>query len=150
MGEEKKISILVDTREQKPLWKNTKPEIHVGFTKLDVGDYTDTLRHKKKHAERKSPQDLYQSIIQNHKRFRNEILRAKQQKIKLAVFIECTEAEFYLKIWDTQNTKTPAKTLKKIITTINKKYKLPFYWCKGRNDMKQKILDWLNQPNTPN
>lgn len=134
--------IFVDTREQLPLWKESK---HIKNKKLEVGDYTIPELLNKVHAERKSPQDLCNSITKDHTRFRNEFLRAKEKNIKLAVFVECTEKEFYSFSWKPARLqlKTSPITLKKIIITMSKKYEFDVYWCAGRKNMRETILKWL-------
>jgi ERCC4-type nuclease len=132
--------IIIDTREQLPLF-NTEQTIK---QKLEVGDYTTEKLINKIHIERKSPQDLYQSIIQNHNRFRTEILRAKENNILLEIFVECTEKQFYGKQWDkTFRLKVKGNILAKIITTIQKKYDIKIEWNENRQEMERKIKERL-------
>jgi len=136
------MTLLIDTREQLPLWT----EGLVKRVKLDVGDYTTSNLLGVAHAERKSANDLYGSILQGHQRFRKEILRAKESGTTLTIFVECPEKEFYLKSWDvTQSRKASPKTLQKIVQTISLKYDIGFVWCKGRKDMRSQILSWLKK-----
>jgi len=129
--------IIIDTREKKPLWygKNTTKK------KLEVGDYTNKKKIGIIHIERKSPGDLYQSIIQQHDRFRRELIKAKQLKIKLFILVECAKNTFLKKLWNDHSTElqTPTKTLQQIIETIERKYETPIIWCKNRNEMKKII-----------
>ncbi len=134
--------IIVDTREQKPLWD---PKIHTVLRqKLDEGDYTTIDLLNKAHIERKSGIDLYGSIIQGHDRFRAELQRAIDKNVKLAVFVECTRADFINKRFDGgYRLMTKAGVLTKIINTIAEKYNVEFVWCDGRDDFREKALKWF-------
>jgi len=137
--------ILIDTREQLPLWEETEGAIK--YQKLDEGDYTTTELLGKAHIERKSGCDLYGSIIQGHKRFRNEIQRAIDKKITLSVFVECSKADFVgKKFKGGYRLKAKPHVLRKIVTTIQDKYGIEFHWCKDRDDLRRQMLDWfINQ-----
>jgi len=134
--------ILVDTREQEPLWEKGEPGI--SFKKLQVCDYTTPFLLGKAHAERKSPNDLYSSIIGDHERFKRMIKRAVKLDIKIAVFVECPERQFYGKRFKFGwKLKVKGNQLAKTIKTMKSRYNLDFYWCKDRQDMKDKIVDWF-------
>jgi len=131
--------VLVDTREQLPIsflgWKKHK---------LDVGDYTTELLLNKFHIERKSPQDLYQSIIQNHFRFVNMLCLAKSRRIKIAIYVECIRKNFVqLKFPKGNERKMRPETLDKIVATMETRYE--FVWCKDRDDLKKKIMKRFKQ-----
>ena len=134
--------IIFDTREQLPLWD---PAIfNVIKKKLDEGDYTTENLYNKAHAERKSGCDLYGSIIQGHARFKREILRAIEKKIKFAIFVECPEETFYRKLFQGgYRLKAASKTLRKIIDTMTVRYSLEFIWCEDRDDMMDKMCVWF-------
>ena len=136
--------IIVDTREQKPLWN---PENKgVLRLKLDEGDYTTTELLGKAHIERKSGIDLYGSIIQGHDRFRAEIQRAAEKNLTLAIFVECPKEKFISKRFKGgYRLKTHPATLRKIITTIQSKYEIRFVWCDGREDFKKKAVEWFER-----
>ena len=134
--------IIVDTREQKPLWD--PKHLEVKAQKLDEGDYTTEDLHNKAHIERKSGADLYGSIIQGHKRFTAELTRAIEKNITIAVFVECPEEMFYRKTFaGGYRLKAPSRVLRKIIPTMKEKYNIEFVWCEDRNDMRVKSLLWF-------
>ena len=134
--------IIVDTREQKPLWDPAF--FNVKSQKMDEGDYTTEELLGIAHIERKSGCDLYGSIIQGHTRFRAELQRAIDKKIKLAVFVECTKSDFVMKKFrGGHRLKTPGSTLMKIVMTISKKYNVDFHWCDGRDDLRDKMCNWF-------
>ena len=134
--------IIVDTREQRPLWD---PETHnVAKKKLDEGDYTTDELFNLAHAERKSGADLYGSIIQGHIRFRKEILRAAEKNMKFAIFVECPYETFLRKRFTGgYRLRASYGQLRKIVETMTVKYSLEFVWCEDRNDMMDKICLWF-------
>lgn len=134
--------IIFDTREQKPLWDPAY--FNVIRKKLDEGDYTTEVLFNKAHIERKSGCDLYGSIIQGHARFRKEILRAADKKIKFAIFVECPEEMFYRKRFvGGFRLQCSYGQLKKMIATMTKKYSLEFVWCEDRDDMMDRMCLWF-------
>jgi len=136
--------IIVDTREQLPLWE--EKEFNIIKKKLDEGDYTTEKLLNKAHIERKSGIDLYGSIIQGHERFRAELMRAVQKDIKLVIMVECPEAVFYRKTFKGgYRVKTPGSVLKKILKTMQIKYNVEVVWCEDRDDLKSKMLLWFAQ-----
>ena len=110
--------------------------------KLDVGDITTEKLLNKFHIERKSGSDLYGTIIQGHKRFRNEILLAEKRKIQLVVYVECSRSDFIMKRFPQgwQRKMKPGQ-LSKIIDTMAEKYKLEFVFCDNQDDMRDKIIE---------
>lgn len=135
------MDIIVDTREQRPLWVNNV--IRYG---LLVGDYTSMKLRDSFAIERKSPMDLYGSIIQGHVRFRNEMIRAEVNGIKLVVVVECSKRSFVNKSFKgADRLQCEGETLRKIIETIEKRYKLELIWCCGRRGAKEIILKRLRK-----
>lgn len=136
--------IIIDTREQKPLWDPDK--FKVIRKKLDEGDYTTEELFNKAHAERKSGIDLYGSLIQGHKRFLAEIQRAIEKDLSFAVFVECSLEDFVKKKFrGGYRLKTKTKVLRKIIDTFTNRYPIPFFWCDNRDDLRNKICLWFNE-----
>jgi ERCC4-type nuclease len=134
--------IFVDTREQNPIWNPMEPDV-VSMA-LKVGDYTTTDLLNFAHIERKSPQDLYSSIIQGHERFRAELTRALEMKIKLAIFVECSKEKFISKQFPQgYKRKCTPDVLRQIVTTLADKYNVEFVWCKDREDFKSCAIEWF-------
>ncbi|HEA46470.1 MAG TPA: hypothetical protein ENH99_01685 [Candidatus Pacearchaeota archaeon] len=134
--------IIIDTREQKPLWD--KDIFKVKRMKLDEGDYTTDTLLNKAHVERKSGIDLYGSLIQGHKRFSAEIQRAIEKDLNFAIFVECIEEDFVRKKFKGgYRLKTKVKVLRKIVETFQERYPIAIIWCKNRDIMMVKILDWF-------
>lgn len=133
--------IIQDTREQLPLFDIGK---RVHCTKLEVGDYTSKKLLNIAHIERKSPNDLYGSIIQGHERFRNMLIKAMDMKIELVIFVECPEEVFYNKEFKRAHLlKASSTQLRKMLATMQKRYNFTMTWCHGREDMQIKTTQWL-------
>lgn len=134
--------IIIDTREQLPLWDDIN--FKVIRKKLDEGDYTNEKLFNKAHIERKSPMDMYGSLIQGHKRFSREIQRAIEKDLSFAIFVECTEKKFTsMRFKGAKRLKTKPATLKKIVDTFQERYPIRIVWCEDREDMRKRMLLWL-------
>lgn len=133
--------IIIDTREQKPI--EFKDSITIA---LSEGDYTTLDLYHKAHIERKSPTDLYGSLIQGHCRFRNELQRALDRHIVLAIFVECPKEQFISKRFPGgYRLKCSPMVLRKIIDTVSFKYDVEFVWCNDRADMKRSMISWFDR-----
>jgi ERCC4-type nuclease len=87
------MKIIVDTREQLPLEFQHHYITEVINTKLEVGDYGCQLENGYRIPicfERKSISDLFGTLSAGYKRFKKEILRAKEAKVVLVIIIEGT------------------------------------------------------------
>ena len=134
--------IIIDTREQKPLWDPKK--FKVLKMKLDEGDYTTEELLNKAHAERKSGIDLYGSLIQGHKRFSSEIQRAIEKDLSFAIFVECPKKIFISKKFDgAYRLKLKPKVLAKVVETFTSRYPIEFVWCKDRDDLRKQMCLWF-------
>jgi len=134
--------IIVDTREQKPLWDPKKFKIKK--MKLDEGDYTTEELLNKAHIERKSGIDLYGSLIQGHKRFSAEIQRAIEKDITFAVFVECSKKKFISKrFMGGFRLKVKPEVLAKVVETFTSRYPVEFVWCKDRDDLRNRMCLWF-------
>ena len=134
--------IIIDTREQIPLWDSANFKII--RKKLDEGDYTTEELYNKAHIERKSPMDLYGSLIQGHKRFAAEIQRAIEKDLSFSVFVECSYKKFTtMRFKGAKRLKMFPGTLKKIVDTFMERYPIQFFWCKDRDDMREEMCLWF-------
>jgi ERCC4-type nuclease len=133
------MDIIVDTREQLPLFKNKCIKYQ-----LVAGDYS-TLKLRHSFAiERKSLADLYSTILQGHIRFRQEHIRAMIHKINLVLFVEGSKKDFAAKNWPGgENRECSGQTLIKIIESIEYRWPLEIVWAKSRNVCKNKIVERL-------
>lgn len=127
--------ILVDTREQLPYWSG-REAARIG---LCVGDYTTTTLFNQIHIERKSAGDWYGTLSKNFRRFRNEIVRARDRRIRLVILVEIPEKKFYLKQFPRgDKLLRSGDSLKAQVKTLRRKYGLEIVWVKNREIAKQK------------
>jgi ERCC4-type nuclease len=134
--------LLVDTREQLPYWKGKESAAMT----LNVGDYTTVALLNKYHIERKSPQDLYGTLIKGNRRFKKELFRAEDNKIRLSVYVECSRQDFIDKNFPRGDfLKFPSHGLEKLINTFASKYSVEFVWHKNRAECKAAVLKRLKK-----
>lgn len=131
-----KYKIIVDTREQKPYWKEGSDVIR---KKLDTGDYSIEGYENKIAIERKSLSDLYGSLTSGHKRFARELERSKKLDY-FTILIDgsltsCANKEFK----GSEHTKTKASTIIKILFTLHTKHGINFVFCNGRYESRRYI-----------
>jgi ERCC4-type nuclease len=131
------MKILVDTREQKPLYN--LPQVT-----LAVGDYTTVRLKGKFHIERKSLSDLYGTLTKGNSRFKYELFRAAYHSIALAVYVEGTYLQFINKEFPKgDERKFPSFGLEKLISTFEKRYYLEFVWCGSRQKAQKMVKNRL-------
>lgn len=140
------LHILVDTREQRPIsgFYQYEGVSGVSHEKLDVGDYTTKISKESFVIERKSPEDMYNSILRGHKRFSRMLTRARQQNIVVYILVECPEQYFYSLAWCSFYPKVKKETIKKIVTKIRSYRGVHVDFCQGRSDMRNQILGLLD------
>lgn len=120
------MTIIIDTREQLPLFKGKRET-------LNVGDYTTKKLKGKFHIERKSLSDLYGTLTKGNTRFKYELFRAAYQRITLEVYIEGTLDDFINKRFPKgEERKFTKDGLERLVKTFERKYFLKFNWCKNR------------------
>ena len=128
-----KLDIVVDSREQKPLFKNCTVK------KLDFGDYSLIGHENKFSIERKSLPDLLQTLTSGHKRFKAELERAKIARY-FAIVVDGSysqmETKAYPFAWRSQ---VKGHQVTAIAHTLHMKYGIPIHWCVDRNDSKRVI-----------
>ncbi len=136
------MRLIVDTREQACLWLESSDIIR---RKLDEGDYAcEELEHEIT-VERKSPGDLYGSILQGHERFRREIHRSIDKDKDFYCFVECKEKTFVKKRWKgAKRLKGTPALLAAIVKTLQEEYDIIFVWCEDRDDMRKKMIELFN------
>lgn len=131
------VKLIIDTRERLPLWPLPQ-------SKLSVGDYTTEKLLNKFHIERKSLEDLCNTITGGHDRFKREMGRAKTNKTKLVIFVEGRYEDFIIKNFrDGEKRKIEGETLGKIIRRISKNHKIEVTWHDSREHMQKSVLKRL-------
>jgi len=128
------IIIIQDSRERKPLIFSHPYIEGVKIEKLIVGDYHVEYKDKFRPNiifERKSQNDAVQTLTQNYRRYRKEILRAIENKILLVMIIECSLTKFIKGIPESQRS---GEEMLSQLFTISLKYKIPFVFCNTRQE----------------
>lgn len=130
--------ILVDTREQLPLFPGT----HIA---LSVGDYTTKRLKGVFHIERKSLQDLYGTLVQGNQRFKAELFRAAWDRVAIAVYVEGTREAFITKRFPYgRDRKFSTDGLDRLIKTFERKYHVDFHWHRNRAECRAAVEKRLN------
>ena len=142
MGEDMKdYKIIIDTREQKPLWKEGKAAV-IGT--LKTGDYSIVGYEDKIAIERKSLMDLFGTLGKGHKRFKKELERALELDY-FAIIIEGSYSSASNKDFDGScYSKMKGDVVTSILITIHVKYKVPIFFTNGRIETKRIIKEILN------
>jgi len=134
-----KYRIVVDTREQKPLWHKD-----VIVEKLNVGDYSIEGYQNRFAIERKSPQDLFGTLDGGHKRFKKELQRAANYDYFAIVidssFSKCLNKEFTGSYFS----KMKGFVIMQIVFTLHVKYGINIWFCSTRTESKQVIKYIMN------
>ena len=144
------MQILIDTREQLPLWsrrfQSTHPHL-LTFCTLPEGDYTTARLQHSLVIERKSPSDLYSTLLSNHSRFKREILRCAAKSTVMVIAIESTYSDFFSAVWMptklrySKHSFKRLQSLRKMIVTMSSKYPhIHFRWFQNRQHMREYII----------
>lgn len=137
-----KMQLVVDTREQKPLWKGKECKKMT----MNCGDYTTEKLFNCFHIERKSLEDLYGTILVGHIRFRKEHLRSIANNINLVLYVEGTKKDFGAKRFNGGHKRQcSGQTLVKIIDSIESRWPLEVVWCGSRLKAKKMIYQRLQK-----
>ena len=132
-------TIVVDSREQKPLWKKD-----IEVKKLDAGDYSIKGYEDKICIERKSLGDLFGTLGGGHARFNREIERAKSLDY-FAIVIDGTITKCLLKDFPGSHfSKMKGFVVFAILCTLHLKHDIPFYFTNGRSESKRLIKELFN------
>ncbi|MBR1853404.1 MAG: ERCC4 domain-containing protein [Lachnospiraceae bacterium] len=158
--------IQIDSREKARAVRNIVAEfdragINHPVSKLMVGDYMNYDNPRLVVDRKQNLTELCCNVCQDHERFRNEIVRANENGIKLVFLvehgdgIECLEDVIFWENprrkkrrcidghWQTVETKaTTGETLYNILTTIRQKYGVEFVFCR-KEDTGRKIMELL-------
>jgi len=133
--------IVVDTREQKPLWNEGKNVIR---KTLKTGDYSIEGYEDKILIERKSLIDLYGTLGKGHTRFKKELERALELDY-FAIVVDGSYSSCYNKDFDgAYHSKMKGYVVTSILFTIHVKYKIPIFFTNGRTETKRVIKEIFN------
>jgi len=131
--------IVVDTREQLPLWKT-----NTVIKKLDAGDYSIEGFEDKICIERKSLADLFGTLGKGHKRFKEELKRAESLDY-FAIVIDGSFTSAYKKDFPgSYHSKMKGFVVTAILFTLHVKYNIPIFFAQNRTESKQIIKHLFN------
>ena len=134
-----KYTIVVDSREQKPLWDKD-----IIVKKLDVGDYSIDGYEDLISIERKSLMDLFGTLGKGHARFNKEIERSKSLDY-FAIVIDGTVSQCLLKDFKgSYRTSMRGYVIFAILVTLHLKHGIPFFFTNGRSESKRLIKELFN------
>lgn len=164
------MQVQVDTREHAKEWERIKGQfdalgVQYFRSKLYVGDYQSLDRPRLVIDRKKDLHELCGNVCQQHERFKSELLRAKEQGIKLVILCEhgadiknLEDVYFwqnprrYQVRWKTVNGKrvkdvisakaVDGNQLYKSLCTIRDRYDVDFVFCQ-KEETGQKIIDIL-------
>jgi len=132
------MNIIVDSREQKPLWDE-----NCTVAKLDAGDYSIEGYEDCFSIERKSLGDLYGTFGKGHKRFRRELERAEKLEYFGIViegsYTDCLHKNFV----GAQYSRMKGKVITAILFTLHVKYRVPFFFAKDREESRKIIKELM-------
>ena len=151
--------IMCDTREQKDSHITEWFQINGVRTvrsKLYVGDYA-LLNDQSLCIDRKAGmQEVYGNLIQQHKRFKAELVRAQEANIKMVILVEEPELRTVADVAEWKNPRwgiwvkrgrkgyppVPSVSLMKAMNTIAERYDVSWEFC-DKGQTAQRIYDIL-------
>ena len=135
--------IVQDTREQKPLdFGGIEGVEKVDVMTLSYGDYTAIIHERPVPIlfARKGFGDLWGTLAtkDGHRRFKAEMERAKEAKMKLILIIEGS----YTDVWNGfDRSEYTGPAMLKMLATLYTKYDLEYVFCESRRVMARRIAD---------
>lgn len=164
------MQVQVDTREHAKEWERIKGQfdalgVQYFRSKMYVGDYQSLDNPRLVIDRKKDLQEICGNVCQQHERFKAELLRAKEQGIKLVILcehgadIKSLEDVFFWQNprkyqirWKTVNGKrvkdvisakaVDGNQLYKSLCTIRDRYNVDFVFCQ-KEETGQKIIEIL-------
>lgn len=164
------MQVQVDTREHTKEWERIKGQfdalgVQYFRSKMYVGDYQSLDNPRLVIDRKKDLQEICGNVCQQHERFKAELLRAKEQGIRLVILCEhgadiksLEDVYFwqnprkYQIRWKTVNGKrvkdvisakaVDGNQLYKSLCTIRERYNVDFVFCQ-KEETGQKIIDIL-------
>ncbi len=132
-------TIVVDTREQLPLW--TKK---IERKKLDIGDYSIKGYENQIAIERKSLGDLFGTLSGGHKRFKKELMKSLGLEY-FAIVIDGTYTQIQKKDFKgSYFSRMKGYVILKILFTLHVKYRINVFFASNRCESKRIIKSLFN------
>lgn len=88
--------------------------------------------------ERKSLSDLVGTLSKGYKRFKKEIIRAKENNIQLIILIECSMTKILKGIEESYRS---GDEILQQLFTISVRHKIPFHCCNNREESARWITE---------
>ena len=129
------MKIIIDSREQNPLtFRKSKTVEDVIIKKLNAGDYSIEGYENRIAFERKSPNDLFQTIGKGNKRFQQELMRTINYDY-FAIIIECSFKNCLNKDFPNAHySQMFGDVVVQILYTLKHKYKIDVIFCNDRHE----------------
>lgn len=151
------IAIISDSREQKNSHiLNYFESVNQPYvvSKLYCGDYTRIDSMSICVEKKKDLQEICGNVTTQHKRFKAELMRAQEHKIKLVVLCEHSPDIKTLedvRTWENPRIKkspnaTTGEQLFKTLSTMSARYNVDFLFCK-KSDTGKRIIELLGVQN---
>lgn len=148
------MTIQIDSREKaraitKIVDYFEKQDIQFFVSKLPVGDYMSLDNARFAIDRKQNLLELCSNVCQQHKRFKNELIRANELGIKLVFLVE--HSANIRSLEDVREWRNPrlknsplavsGERLYKILSTMEKTYNTKFFFCNKQNT--GKCIEWL-------
>lgn len=148
-----------DTRQQRGKHDNISAQlsamgITIKRTKLANGDYV--VPPPISVDTKAGMPEVYQDIVGDHERFRNECIRAKEDGTKLIILVECDDVrriedvEFWKNPLTKRGIKTrPSKAVMRSMQTMAEKYGIVWEFC-SKAQTGKRIIELLTEGSEDN
>ena len=149
MSKSPTLTLIIDSREQKPLAFSDEAFDSVRTDGLPFADYWAELNGKEIPLvyERKGFGDLWGTMVPTKsnpdclKRFKRELAKAKEQNVKIVLLIEGSLRKVSKGF---KRSKFSGKSMRRLLNTLCVKYDLEFHYCNDREEMAITISDMFN------
>lgn len=133
--------VLVDTREQQPLFNHEK-------TSINVGDYTfEPVSYTGVHIDRKSKEDFIGTFTAGFDRFERECEKARALDIQLVILVEASFSDcFMFKPSFLSRQKVTGENAFNGVRRISRKFNVQFVFVDGREKAKEYVVKILSNP----
>jgi ERCC4-type nuclease len=132
--------LIIDTREQNPLFIKPPKGLYIVRDTLKVGDYSVKGFESLITIERKSLNDFYSSISSQRERFEEELKKMQELEWKALVIEEDEKKVLVPSPFETQ---IHPEVVRWSLVSLEVRWKLHIYMNRSRKDIERWILDRL-------
>lgn len=136
------MKIIIDTREQRPLEFKHRFITGCIFRKIDAGDYAVEFEDGYSPPvvfERKSISDLFGTLGDGYKRFKKEIVRAREANVTIIIIVEQTLFDIKEGI---ERSFRSGDTILSQLFTLRARYGIETVFCNGRDECSEYITQF--------